>query len=108
MKPLRAIFRRRERSKGKGIRARFLEVGMTAEMADLLCTMHEIQAMPPAERHTTAAGRALWMKWLAGCAKVDAEFEAFAQNRAFDTFRSELKRLAAMAGESGQSKAGGS
>jgi len=100
MKPraLASIFRRAARDKAKaheGTRGRYLNGGMTHDMADLLVTLAKISDMPREERHTTPAGRALWIKYMAGCAMVETNFEAFAQNRAFDTFRSELKRLVA-------------
>ena len=98
MKPFASIFRRSARDKGathEAIRADYLNGGMTHDMADLLVTLAKISDMPREERHTTPAGRALWIKYMAGCAMVENNFEAFAQNRAFDTFRSELKRLVA-------------
>ena len=104
MKPF-AIFRRSARGKDvayDGIRARYLKTGMTHDMADLLVTMAEILDMPCKERHTTPAGRALWIKYMAGCAMVDTDFEAFAQNKGFDEFRRELHRLAALVEESGE------
>jgi len=72
------------------------------DMADLLVTLAKISDMPREERHTTPAGRALWIKYMAGCAMVETNFEAFAQNRAFEEFRSELKRLGAQVDNSGR------
>lgn len=106
MKPgaFASIFRRSARGRvdHEHIRARYLKSGMPHDMADLLVTMAKISDMPREERHTTPAGRALWIKYMAGCAMVENNFEAFAQNRAFDTFRSELKRLAAQVEASGE------
>ena len=105
---LATIFRRsaRDEKAHEGTRARYLAEGMTHDMADLLTTMAKISDMPREERHTTPAGRALWIKYMAGCAMVETDFEAFARNRAFNTFRSELKRLAAMVDQSGEREAG--
>jgi hypothetical protein len=107
MKPraLASIFRRSARDSSathEGIRAGYLKAGMTHDMADLLVTLGKISDMPREERHTTPAGRALWIKYMAGCAMVDTNFEAFAQNRAFEPFRSELKRLVAQVEASGE------
>jgi len=97
MKPgaFASMFRRSAREKGERIRAHYLKAGMSGDMADLLAVMTGLADMPRDKRHTTPAGRALWVKWMAGCALVENNFEAFAQNRAFEEFRSELKRLAA-------------
>lgn len=94
---LASIFRRSARDKGaahEGIRARYLKSGMSHDMADLLVTLTKISDMPREERHTTPAGRALWAKYMAYCAMVETDFEAFSRNKTFDEFRSELKRLA--------------
>ncbi|HLI17444.1 MAG TPA: hypothetical protein VKV22_04135 [Rhodanobacteraceae bacterium] len=106
MKPsaLASVFRRSASDKGgphEGTRARYLKRGMTHDMADLLVTLAKILDMPREERHTTPAGRSLWIKYMAGCAMVDADFEAFARNKAFEEFWSELKRLAALVTEPG-------
>lgn len=82
-------------------RAGHLKRGMSHDMADLLVTLTKISDMPREERHTTPAGRALWTKYMAYCAMVDTDFEAFARNKAFDEFRGELKRLAALVQEPG-------
>lgn len=105
MKPFASIFRRSARAKGAaydGIRARYLKNGMTHDMADLLVTLAEILEMPRKERHTTPAGRALWIKYMAGWAMVDTDFEAFARSKAFEEFNRELHRLAALAEGSGE------
>lgn len=96
------LFRRHARDKGDGLRARYLEAGMTHDMADLLVTMTKLADMPRDKRHTTPVGRALWVKWMAGCALVETNFEAFAGNRAFEEFRNELKRLAARVDAGGE------
>lgn len=100
---LASIFRRsaRKRPTHEGIRTGYLESGMTHDMADLLVTMTRISDMPREERHTTAAGRALWAKYIAYCAMVETDFEAFARNKAFEEFRSELHRLVALVQEPG-------
>jgi hypothetical protein len=69
---------------------------MNHNMADLVTTMVELVEMPREERHTTPAGRSLRIKYMAGCAMVENDFDAIAQNKAFGEFRSELKRLAAL------------
>jgi len=99
-----SMFRRsaRKRAAHEDTRSRYLEAGMTHDMADLLVTMTKLADMPRDKRHTTPAGRALWVKWMAGCAMVETNFEAFAQNRAFEEFRSELKRLGAQVDNSGR------
>lgn len=104
MKPcvLASIFRRSARDKGERARARYLKAGMTADMVDLLVTMTKLLDMPRDQRHTTPAGRALWVKWMAGVAMVETDFEAFSRNKAFDEFRSELKRLADLVQASGE------
>ncbi len=104
-RPLASIFRRSARDKGathEGIRARYLKSGMSHDMADLLVTMTKLSDMPRDRRHSTPAGRALWAKYMAYCAMVDTDFEAFARNKAFDEFRSELKRLADLVQASGE------
>ncbi|MGH8125980.1 MAG: hypothetical protein ACREPK_09065 [Rhodanobacteraceae bacterium] len=100
MKPraLASIFRRTHREDGaahEDIRARHLKSGMTHDMADLLVTLAKILDMPREARHTMPAGRALWAKYMAYCAMVETDFEAFARNKAFDEFRRELHRLVA-------------
>lgn len=100
---LATIFRRsaRDREAHEGTRARYLAEGMTHDMAELLVTMAQLAGMPRRKRHTTPAGRAPWCKYMAYCAMVETDFEAFERNKAFDTFRSELKRLAALVEEPG-------
>lgn len=102
MKPFASIFRRSacKRPTHEGIRAGYLESGMSHDMADLLVTLAKILDMPREERHTTPAGRALWTKYMAYCAMVDTDFEAFARNKAFEQFRRELHRLVALVEES--------
>lgn len=102
MKPFASIFKRpaRKRQAYEAIRARYLKSGMTHDMADLLVTLTKIQDMPREERHITPAGRSLWVKYMAGCAMVETDFEPFAQNKAVDEFLGELKRLAALATDS--------
>jgi|GEM_PF-3801223 len=102
MKPraLASIFRRSARDKSsthEHIRAGYLKNGMTHDMADLLVTLTKISDTPREERHSTPTGRSLWCKYMAYCAMVETNFEAFARNKAFDEFRNELKRLAALA-----------
>lgn len=103
MKPL-SMFRRvaRKGATHEDARARYLESGMSHDMADLLVTLTRIHDMPREERHTTPAGRSLWIKYMAGCALVETNFEAYARNKAFDEFRSELKRLADLVQASGE------
>lgn len=102
MKPL-SMFRRvaRKGATHEDARARYLESGMSHDMADLLVTLTRIHDMPREERHTTPAGRSLWIKYMAGCAMVENDFEAFARNKAFDEFRHELHRLAVSVSETG-------
>ena len=102
MRPLASMFRRsaRKGATHEDARARYLKSGMTHDMADLLVTLTKIHDMPREERHTTPAGRSLWIKYMAACAMVENDFEAFAGNKAFDEFRRELHRLVALVEES--------
>lgn len=105
MKPFASIFRRSAPGKGtthEGIRAGYLKSGMTHDMADLLVTLVRILDTPREERHTTPAGRALWIAYQAGWSMVDTDFEAYARNKAFEEFNRELHRLAALAEGSGE------
>jgi hypothetical protein len=61
--------------------------------------------MPREERHTTPAGRSLWIKYMAGCAMVENDFETFARNKAFEEFWSELHRLVALVKQVGNASA---
>lgn len=103
MKPL-SMFRRsiRKGATHEAVRTRYLESGMSRDMADLLVTLTRIHDMPREERHTTPAGRSLWIKYMAGCAMVENDFETFARNKALDEFRSELHRLVALVDEERQ------